>query len=445
MGRLTATASAIVGCCRFLAARSQRFEDLVAEVSARLMLSRQTELPPGDNVFDPAELPARTEEFNRASERYFAQRREDEHLLRKPYGDPLAFPRALFDLGVLTRWLRLSPGETVLELGAGTCWLSHLLNRFGCKTIAVDVSETALELGRELFERESSTDWDLGPEFVVYDGHRIPLADGSVDKIVVYHAFHHVPNQEEILVELCRVLGDGGVVAMCEPGRRHSRQPHSRLEMDRHGVLENEILVEELEVLALRCGFSRLCVVPVTVSSPLEVPPRELAAFLRGEGLGNFWRSLCNDIRDSPYIVIYKGDFVPTSRLPQRLAARVEKVGGGGTVAAAAGTPARLRFRLTNTGDTRWLAAIDGQPGWTRLGAHLYRAGDGSAELEFDWCRWRLPRDVDPGERVELDVELPGLAEPGEYRVVLDLVAEEILWFARHDSPTLELRLVVSG
>ena len=42
---------------------------------------------------------------------------------------------------------RLRPGDTVIEIGAGSCWLSHLLNRYGCRTIAVDVSPTALAPG----------------------------------------------------------------------------------------------------------------------------------------------------------------------------------------------------------------------------------------------------------------------------------------------------------
>lgn len=445
MSRLTAAGSAIVGCCRFLASRSRRLEDLIAEVAARLMLNEQTKLPPGEKVFDPEELKARTEEFNRASERYFADLGQDDHLLRKPWGDPLVLPQALLDLGLLIRRLRLSPGEVVVEFGAGTCWLAQLLNRFGCRTIAVDVSATALELGRQLFERESSTNWALDPQFVLYDGHRIPLPDGCADKIVVYHAFHHVPNQREVLLELHRILRDGGVIGMCEPGRRHSSQPHSREEMEEHGVLENEIVVEELESLALQCGFSRLCVVPVNLTADLEVPAHKLAAFMRGEGLGNYWRQLCSELRDSLYILIYKGASVPTSRMPRRMTARIELLGGDRSVAVKTATPARLRCRLTNTGDTRWLADIDGQAGWTRLGGHLYRAGEGSKVLDPDWGRWRLPRDVDPGERVELDVVLPPVAEPGDYRLVLDLVAEGVMWFAYRDSPTLELRLRVSG
>lgn len=444
MSRRSAVASIIVGGCQALAARSRRFELLIGEIVSRLTLAEEMRLPPGENVFTTEELLARTEEFNRASEQYFVDLKDEQHLLTKPFSDTLLFPRAMFDLGVLMRWLRLSPGEVVVELGAGTCWLSHLLNRYGCRTIAVDVSETALQLGRQLFERESSTNWDLRPEFLVYDGHRIPLEDGSVDKVVIYHAFHHVPNQREILSELHRILVDGGIVAMCEPGRRHSSQLHSRQEMEEHGVLENELVVEDLEQVALQCGFSRLCVVPVAATVDVEVPARDLAGFMRGKGLWDYWRQLCVDLKDSPYIVVYKGAFVPTSRKPQHAAARIEVVGGGEPLTIARSTAVRVQCRVTNTGDTRWLANIDGHPGWTRLGAHLYRADAGSAVIDFDWSRGRLPKDVNPGDQVMVEIELPGIAEAGAYRVVFDLVAEGIMWFAQHQSPTTELRLLIS-
>ena len=42
-----------------------------------------------------------------------------------------------------------------------------------------------------------------------------------------------------------------------------------------------------------------------------------------------------------------------------------------------------------------------------------------------------------------MDVELPAITEPGTYRVVFDLVAEEVAWFARKGSPTTELELEV--
>ena len=99
---------------------------------------------------------------------------------------------------------------------------------------------------------------------------------------------------------------------------------------------------------------------------------------------------------------------------------------------------------ITNTGDTRWLANIEGQAGWAGLGGHLYKGAEGTTVLDFDWYRSRLPKDVDPGEQVTIDVELPGIAEPGTYRAVFDFVAEGVMWFAQHESPTTEVRLIVS-
>ena len=105
-------------------------------------------LPAAVPKYTETQLAESLEAFNAASERYFADYKDREFLLGKPYTDTMNFARRLFDIGVIVHWLRLSPGEVVVELGAGTCWLSHFLNRFGCKTIAVDVSSTALELGK---------------------------------------------------------------------------------------------------------------------------------------------------------------------------------------------------------------------------------------------------------------------------------------------------------
>ena len=211
-------ASEIVRACQWLSARSVKLRLLIDAVVEQLFISKQMVLPPVVPRFTPDELAANTEAYNEASERYFAEYKDRAYLLGKPYTDTMNFARRLFDIGVIVHWLRLSPGEVVVELGAGTCWLSHFLNRFGCKTIAIDVSSSALQMGEELFKRDPLTNWELAPEFVTYDGHHIPLPDGHVDKMLVYDAFHHVPNQAEILREMARVLKDGGVVAMCEPG-----------------------------------------------------------------------------------------------------------------------------------------------------------------------------------------------------------------------------------
>lgn len=57
------------------------------------------------------------------------------------------------------------------------------------------------------------------------DAVRTPLADGSIDAIVVVDAFHHLPDRDGVLTEATRVLAPGGVLVIQEfdpttiPGR----------------------------------------------------------------------------------------------------------------------------------------------------------------------------------------------------------------------------------
>ena len=86
---------------------------------------------------------------------------------------------------------------------------------------------------------DPETNWNLKPEFKVYDGWTLPLPDGSVDRVVLYDAFHHLPNQERLLLEMRRVLTNRGIVGMSEPGRGHStsaESDHQRCRCLRLGV-----------------------------------------------------------------------------------------------------------------------------------------------------------------------------------------------------------------
>jgi len=388
-------------------------------------------------------LAARTDELNRAAERYFARIEHPEYLLGKPFTETEDFARRLFDLGVLFHALRLSPHDVVLDLGAGTCWVSHFLNRYGCKTISVDVSATALRLGRELFERDPATRWDVGPEFLVYDGHRIPLPDGSCDRIVLVDAFHHLPNPEEILHELARLLPEGGIVAMAEPGEGHSQAEAALREVEETGVLENEVILSEVEAMARGAGFTEVALLPLSLGAAREIPIAGLGGEAESEALLDLWLA----VHRSPYyVVLHKGPWVRTTRAPGTLDAGIELLAPAGPLRAAPGEELALRLRVTNRGDTRWLATAVERPGWTRLGVHLYReGGEPPGELlDFDWLRVALPADLEPGGEATLDAVLPPLEEPGDYRLAFDLVAEWVSWFAARGSRPLEARLVVA-
>jgi len=385
-------------------------------------------------------LVARTDTLNVAAEKYFTSFQEHEFLMRKPFSDAESFPRQLFSLGAVFSAIGLRPKDVVLEFGAGSCWVSHFLNKFGCRTISVDVSTTALGLGKEMFKRDPATNWGLNPEFVAYDGHRIPLPDACCDKIVVIDAFHHVPNQREILTEMARLLKPYGMVGMSEPGLGHASTDASKHEVEQYGVLENELVIEDLAALAKDCGFTAASIVTASADGMFEVPAEELGEFLRGKNFVRYWKLQSQALLASHYILLYKDDPAPTTRRPRVVRAHL-KCESPVPVQMQRGQSATVAIHVENPTETRWLAVE--QEGWTRLGGHLYRS-EPRELIDFDWVRIQLPHDLTPNKSARLEFQLPAIAEPGRYEVVFDMVIEGLAWFEQRASPTITVPLVVT-
>ena len=411
------------------------------DLAARPLLAPFRLGRPASDPAAAAALEARSDDFNRAAQAYY-EGPHAPHLEDKPFSEPESLSRRLIDVGVLLEALRLAPGDLVLDVGAGTCWLPHLLNRYGCRTIAVDVSARALSIGRRLFDADPKTRWDLRPVFAAYDGRALPLSDASVDRIVLYDAYHHLPNPRQLLPEFRRVMKADGILAMSEPGRGHSASASSRDEAAT-GVLENELILEDIAELALGAGFAAARVV-VAANRPLaEVDALQLRRFMGGAGFARYWKNLCAELDGHHYLLMFAGDPTVTTRRPKQLKAIIGAAGVPPLLEAPPGAPQSLVLDVHNAGDTVWLDR-ENAPGWTRLGAHLYRGDAGRTLVDYDWLRAPLPAAVGPEESVTLRVGLPPIREAGEYEVAFDLVVEGVAWFAERGSVPLVVRFRIS-
>jgi hypothetical protein len=186
--------------------------------------------------------------------------------------------------------------------------------------------------------------------------------------------------------------------------------------------------------------------VNVVVASPLvrrEIGAGELGAFMGGKGFPAYWKEVCSALEQHHYIVCYKGSALATTRRPSRLLARFDVSRQGRTLQVAAGESPQLTVRVTNIGDTVWLATALLGEGWTRLGVHLYKHGDDRQLLDFDWHRQNLPADVEPGQQLRVRVHMPAILTPGSYVAVFDLVVEGVCWFAGRGSRTGSARISV--
>jgi SAM-dependent methyltransferase len=383
-----------------------------------------------DRAVDVAALTAGTsaEELNRAAEEYFSGLTDREHHLTKPFSQPHETPALLTSMAAVLQGLNLAPGLTVLEFGAGTGWLSRYLTQLGCRTILLDVSPTALDIARELYQRLPIIGERPAPQFVVFDGNHIDLPDGSVDRILCYHSFHHVPNPAAVIREFGRVLGPGGIAGFAEPGPRHSRAPFSQFEMRTYNVVENDVDVHGLWQSARDSGFSDVKLA-VFHGPPFDVSLREFEDFLAGGATTTRWlastRVFMRNVRT--FFLIKEGATRVDSRWADHLASTIQATPP--TSPAPAGRPMRIDALVSNAGNATWLPS-DASPGGVSLGAHLY---DASGQLlQFDMHREPLsapPRAIAPGETIHCLMTLP--PQPaGRYLIELDCVAARVAWFA---------------
>ncbi len=363
--------------------------------------------------------------------------------MRKPFSSLADSPRLLRSLGTLLQGLEARRGMTVLDFGAGTCWLSRYLAQMGCATVSVDASAKALELGKQWYEHIPPALMPRPPQFLVFDGHRIDLPDASVDRIISFDAFHHVANPKEVIAEFARVLKPGGIAGFSEPGPYHSQSAQSQLEMRQFKVLENDIVVEDLEVWALAAGFTRTWVELSFFDDRIALSPSRVGKITRFRGLPGLdalrrlFLGAMKTLVNQQFIYMAKGPLEIDSRWVEGLAHEISLVEAPTSVVA--GQPFALRVRVKNIGSARWLCGEQEDVGNVNLAVGC-ESGEVGRPMELG--RFLFPRSLGPGEEVEFPVELV-CEQPGPADLRVDLVAEHISWFELVGSKALEVHLEV--
>ena len=410
-------------------------------------LSRPPESPQpvddsGPDRIDPRDIIARysVEELNVASDDYYRKMQDPSAMLRKPFAFAQETPEMLENLGALFGGLHVGTAMTVLDFGAGTCWLSRLVAQLHCRVICCDPSTAALEIGRRFFAEHPPLGREVMPAtFLPFDGHRLDLPDGSVDRIICFDAFHHVPNQDEVLREFGRVLRDGGIVGFSEPGRDHSRSPQSQYEMRNHRVLENDIQLEAIFALASRYGFTQLS---VRLLNDLEISLEDYTAIVDPVTTddsalqGEVWARTRATMLNRSVFFLHKGERRLDSRGHAGLAHNIQVEPT--EVPASAEGAVTLAFTITNTGEAHWLNQAPEIFGLVRLGCHLY--DEAGTLVSVDHFRSELPSAVAPGETIRMTVAVP-VPKGRPCLLMFDLVAEGVRWFENEGSAPVAVKV----
>lgn len=382
-------------------------------------------------------------ELNQFAEDYFARLSTWDYHLAKPLGAINETPQLLINFAVVLQGLSLTPRMTVLEFGAGTCWASRFLTQLGCETIAMDVSPTALEIGRELYRRHPVIGEKPEPQFLVFDGARIDLPDQSVDRIICLDAFHHAANPTQVLFELGRVLKEGGIAGFAEPGPAHSLCPQSQYEMKNFKVVENDVDTKAIWRDARQAGFTDMKLAIFNVN-PTYVALKDFDDFLDGGKQSSklYLQETRKFLLGQRNFFLYKGKPSKSdSRLRTGLKARIEitptvlQIREGEQIVAHA--------RVSNDGSAVWLPSGAGLGG-VHIGVHLYDREGNLVRPSFHWEALSAgqEREILPQETVEVEVKLPPL-EKGNYILEFDMVSNDVCWFALNGSQLVKVPLEI--
>ncbi|MBC8375646.1 MAG: class I SAM-dependent methyltransferase [FCB group bacterium] len=104
----------------------------------------------------------------------------------------------------------LAENKTVLDLGCNTGYGSEILSNTAKRVVGVDVSEKAISYARSKYN-------NLGLDFQLIDGKRLPFEDNEFDFIISCQVIEHIVDCSAYLAEVRRVLSPSGIVLFTTP------------------------------------------------------------------------------------------------------------------------------------------------------------------------------------------------------------------------------------
>jgi SAM-dependent methyltransferase len=106
----------------------------------------------------------------------------------------------------------------VLDLGCGSGRHTIEACLWPCRTVGVDLSHGDLLRARWMLADKQRRKIALGhADFIVADAEHLPFRDDAFDKVICTEVLEHIPDDQQGMRELARVLRGGGEIAVSVP------------------------------------------------------------------------------------------------------------------------------------------------------------------------------------------------------------------------------------
>lgn len=169
-------------------------------------------------------------------------------------------------LTVRYQTLGASPGDRLLDLGAGGGRHAFAALRLGATVTAVDADgaevKDAAAMMRAMVAEDAETRAAGGAgAAAVGDALHLPFNDGAFDRVIAAEVLEHIPADRQAIGELARVLRPGGTIAVTVPrwlpelitwaiSDEYHSNPGGHIRIYRRSVLAGRLEAVGLEVFA---------------------------------------------------------------------------------------------------------------------------------------------------------------------------------------------------
>lgn len=380
-------------------------------------------------------------ELQRSADEYFSQMKDHTFQLSKPFNNLDECPFLITWLAKLIQGGYFLPHHKVLEFGSGSCWLGRLFNQLGMEVVSLDISKAALDIGKKLKAQNKVFGTQPEHSFLLYDGEKIDKPNDSFDRVVCFESFHHVHNPSHTLSEFYRVLKPGGLVAFCEPGPFHSKNHRSQEEMKNYNVIENDIKIEKIWKDAKSLGFKDIYFTLAMVDF-FSLNFKSYLQFkengLKNEHLKKIIHSIENTHENRTIFFIQKGEkALNDSRDSKSLSAKINIIDKKICTYENKSKFLRIKLKVQNTGNSNWLPSGNNS-GSVNIGVHLF--DENIKLIDFDFLRHEFSEKIiKPKDKIIFSIDIPLNKSANKAFFEIDLVSEQILWFAMNGSETIKL------
>ncbi|WP_113703825.1 SAM-dependent methyltransferase [Nonomuraea lactucae] len=166
--------------------------------------------------------------------------------------------------------MRVGDSSHVLDLGCGVGGPGlRVVARTGARVTGISISEEQIKTANRLAAEAGVADRAV---FQHGDAMKLPFADETFDAVMALESLCHMPDRQQVLTEVCRVLVPGGRLVLTDVFERFPRKEvrHPGIDKFCNGLMSTMADVDDYVALLHRSGLRLRGIVDVTEQTTLR-------------------------------------------------------------------------------------------------------------------------------------------------------------------------------